>query len=153
MTNDTTVYSYGYTDSLGAIKLEVVLPETGHVRLVATGVNLYPYDTVIPIAVTAVAEPVVPRPGPAAAGLQAVPSVFGSRVALRWQTGLGTPGHIEICDATGNVVRRLTCAGRESAVWDGRNDNGTAAPAGVYLCSMVSAAGRTSGTTRVVKLD
>jgi len=151
MATDTMVYAHGYTNSLGAIALSIAPADTGRLRVVVTGPNLYPYDTVIPVVATAVAEPVV-SPGKVAAGLVARPSVFTGTVALSWQQALTHSGHIDICDAAGNTVRVIACAGMQSASWEGRNERGGLAPAGVYLCVLNDGNGRSLGTARVAKL-
>ncbi len=40
--------------------------------------------------------------------------------------------HIEVHDASGRILRRLTASG-DTATWDGRSDSGGAAPSGVYF--------------------
>lgn len=151
MASDTTVYSYGYTDSLGVIKLQVTLPDTGRVRLVVTGPNLCPYDTTLPITATAVNAP--PQPRPIGVGcLMANPTTFEQTVTLRWSSVLDPSPTVRVCDATGNVVRTLIPARSNEVIWDGRTETGTQAPAGTYVC-MLETRDRTAPlTARVVKL-
>ena len=152
MATDTMVYAYGYTDSLGVIALNIAPTDTGRLRIVVTGPNLYPYDTVIPVVTTAVAEPAAPS-SRAALGLVARPSVFTGTVTLTWRPGLTRTGRIIVCDAAGNSIRAIACPDGQSATWDGRTDRGRPAPAGVYLCVLSDASDRTLETARVAKLD
>jgi hypothetical protein len=58
---DTLVYTHAYADSTGCVQLMLTAPDTGSVRLVVTGKNLLPYDALIPIVLTATAEPSTPQ--------------------------------------------------------------------------------------------
>lgn len=151
MAADTTVYDYGYTDSLGAISLSIAPSDTGRLRVVVTGPNLHPYDTLIPVTTTAVSEPAAPS-SRTAVGLVAHPSVFARDVELTWRPGLVGTARITICDAAGNSIRVVACPDRQSATWDGRANNGLPAPAGIYLCMLSDESERTLGTARIAKL-
>jgi hypothetical protein len=152
MTGDTTVYSYGYTDSLGVVKLQAVLPDTGHVRLVVSGPNLYPFDTYIPIALTAVAEPNVPVQTEGLR-LSASPTAFRGSVTLRWQRSVSTEARVEVYDAAGNLVRAMPVGSTGELRWNGRSSAGATVPAGTYFCRLADRAARGRGIARVVKLD
>jgi len=58
-------------------------------------------------------------------------------------------GELRVLDASGRLVRRMATSGGE-ANWDGRDDHGTAAGAGIYWVRFSGAAG--TATKRVVKL-
>lgn len=82
-----------------------------------------------------------PNPGRGTIALGAVLPVSG-------------PVRLEILDLSGRRVRTLVDqalpAGRHEFTWDGRNDRGSAAPAGVYLARLVGAGGtRTQRFTRL----
>jgi hypothetical protein len=95
--------------------------------------------------------------GPAAPGLPSVseafwgPNPFAERTALRF--GLAAWGRVDldIYDVSGRLVRHLVGetrpAGEYRATWDGRDDSGGAAPAGVYFSRL-----ETEGGVRVGKL-
>ena len=93
----------------------------------------------------------------------AAPNPFRDRVRFAWSrlpadgtTGrTGDPGAARavptatVHDIRGRLVRRL--AGADGALeWDGRADDGTPAPAGIYFARIRDGAGRVA-TTRVVK--
>ena len=85
-----------------------------------------------------------PRSEPLAASL--APSIApnpgrgGSRIAF--STRAAGPLEVGIFDVTGRSVRRLmrgrSDAGRHDLAWDGRDEAGHLAPAGVYLCDVRS---------------
>jgi hypothetical protein len=63
-----------------------------------------------------------------------VPSSDGVCLELSW-TGHGMPA-VEVYDASGRMVRTLIVGGSQGnapLVWDGRNADGCAAPAGIYF--------------------
>ncbi|MEO0079102.1 MAG: C25 family cysteine peptidase, partial [candidate division WOR-3 bacterium] len=83
---DTTVYAYGYTDNQGSIILDINPQDTGQLRLVVTGHNLYPYDTQVPVTQVAITEP---NPGAIIlSGLSAAPVVFTRSVRFSPSAGL-----------------------------------------------------------------
>jgi FlgD Ig-like domain/Cytochrome c7 and related cytochrome c len=92
--------------------------------------------------------------GPGAQVMPA-PNPFRSRTEIRYQVVDGSPILLAVFDASGRRVRVLTAAaqtpGRHTLVWDGRNDAGTATPAGVYFARITT--GGTTATARMVKLD
>ncbi|HEV8481435.1 MAG TPA: FlgD immunoglobulin-like domain containing protein, partial [Candidatus Eisenbacteria bacterium] len=59
-----------------------------------------------------------------------------------------------VFDVNGRLVKRLASgvypAGRHMARWDGKDEGGRAAPAGIYWCRLVTAGGRLE--RRVVRL-
>lgn len=137
---DTLIYQYGYTDDSGTIAFNINPPDTGRLLLVITGHNLYPYDTLIPVAQVGVQE--FPAP-PAPARVVASPQFF--RHITRLSVGnLTNPSATEIVifDAAGRPVKTLKGIKTE-IVWDGTDDNGNPCPAGVYLCGIRNSSVRT----------
>lgn len=123
---DTTIYQYNYTDSNGLVVFHINPPDTGRLRLVVTGHNLYPYDTLIPITLSAVAENPT---SPAKAKILALPKTFNRYTRIFWEPAVNAD--LTIFDATGRTVRKfhLTASG---IVWDGTDNNHQECPAGVY---------------------
>lgn len=141
---DTTIYEYGYTDNYGAIAFNINPTDTGRLRLVVTGHNLYPYDTLIPVGQVGIQEtPVLLSTNK----VIATPQVFRhtTRLVLPNSSTLGT--EIVIYDASGRPVRTLKHIKTE-AIWDGTDDNGTPCPAGAYLCWVKNG----TSPTKVLKL-
>lgn len=102
-------------------------------------------DTVCPQA----AAPDAP-PAPALA-LSAAPNPFARETALRFTLPDGLAFRLDILDAAGRLVRRLaadTGRGAEATyAWDGRDDTGRPAAAGVYFARL-----ETDGASRVARL-
>ena len=79
---------------------------------------------------------------PSAAVLhEPVPNPFNPRTTVVYE--LASPGIVRLTvhDTKGRLVRRLVgpilqAAGRQEAVWDGRADDGTPMPSGVYFCRL-----------------
>jgi hypothetical protein len=72
------------------------------------------------------------------------PTPFRDTVRLA-PPGAG-PAQAAIFDLAGRLVRTLVRAGGDAPLeWDGRNDAGREAPAGVYLVKVTTLAGETSG--------
>lgn len=136
----TLIYEYGYTNDSGAITFNINPPDTGRLRLVITGHNLYPYDTLIPVAQVGVHE--FP-PTTAPAKVVASPQVFRYITRLSFGTLINPSAtEIVIFDVSGRPVRTLKGIKTE-LVWDGTDDNGTPCPAGVYLCGLRNSSVRT----------
>lgn len=128
---DTTVYVWGYTDRQGAANLAVNPVDTGLMRLVVTGRNLYPYDTTIHVG-----EVGIRTDGSAVTARQQLvvsPSVFANTTMFHWSEN--DPATIHICDATGRLVRTITAKGK--AEWNGTDQNGHQVPPGVYIARRV----------------
>jgi len=92
-----------------------------------------PSDAAITVA-SVLAVP-VPAPAPEVPRLLAAPNPSRGTAWLRAGAPPGTCGEIRICDAAGRIVRRLALEpGQPSrpVAWDGRGDDGRAAPPGVY---------------------
>ena len=142
----TAVYATGYTDSTGAIDLTVNPPDTGSLRLVVTGQNLYPYDTYIRVGASAVAQPVPARPA-GAYGLTATPAVFTKTCRLAWNPALADPAHLSLYDAQGRLV--FSQPVRTSPL----SLSTSSLPSGVYLAVLHDQSGRALGRTRITKLN
>lgn len=81
-------------------------------------------------------------PRAAAALFQNHPNPFNPSTVIEWYLPEAAPARVCIFDVSGRIVRTLfngRCpAGKSSVVWDGRDDAGAEAAAGVYLCRFVS---------------
>jgi len=80
------------------------------------------------------------------------PNPFTQMVTARFDAPTAGPYEIEIFDVTGRLCRTVDglalSAGEVEAVWDGRNDSGHNAPAGVYFMRVSS--GRMRETAQVL---
>ncbi len=141
---DTVIYEYGYTDNYGAIAFNINPSDTGRLRLVVTGHNLYPYDTLIPVAQVGIQESPALLPQ---VRVTAIPQIFLNTTRLVINNFDPNGTEIVIYDATGKPVRTLKHI-KSYAVWDGTDDNGTLCPAGAYLCRVKNGSSR----TKVLKL-
>jgi hypothetical protein len=85
-------------------------------------------------AVTAVE---VPTSGPRRTGIAATPNPFRSDVALRFSVPHATAVDVGVYDLRGRLVRHLgssaMSAGDQELHWDGRDDSGKLADAGVFF--------------------
>jgi hypothetical protein len=93
------------------------------------------YTTVLPTS-GVVEEPGLARPGSIA--VDACPNPFQGSVVLSVGFPAAMPFTASIYDNAGRRVRRLTesriSSGRALFTWDGRNDQGSVMPSGVYTC-------------------
>jgi hypothetical protein len=144
---DTVVYATGYTDSAGTVDLTVNPPDSGRIRLVVTGRNLYPYDAYVHVLSTAVAEPTPVRPA-GAYGLTATPAVFTRTCHFTWNSALAGPTRLSIYDAQGRLAHRSFAISTSSLELDL-----TSLPAGFYLAVLRDHFGHSLGQTRVTKLN
>jgi hypothetical protein len=147
---DSTVYVSGLTDAAGRVVLSIHPTAEGSLRLVVTGRNLYPCDTLVPVIYTAVTE-LVPagQPGRASLDLTCSPNPIRSSVVLRWTTGaLDHSITVSLYDAQGRVVASAPAIRTSSARLDLR-----AVPAGVFLAVLRDASGRNVGRARLLKVD
>ena len=99
----------------------------------------YAIDLTFPATSSAPSSPVAIAPV-----AQPNPFVESTRISLRNATG---PETVEVLDVAGRVVRRLDVRGEGSVEWNGRDENGTRAGAGVYFVRAGS-----GETTRVVRM-
>jgi hypothetical protein len=90
--------------------------------------------TFVPAGVVAVTPPA----GPAPVLLAPHPNPFGASTTIRFVAARSGPAEIVVFDLLGRRQRTLldghVTAGEREVVWDGRDDTGAQAPAGVYLC-------------------
>jgi subtilisin family serine protease len=108
-----------------------------------------PFTFTVPLGTSPAGD--VPDRGPAWLDA-AAPNPFNPRTTLRFGLAAAGPARLEIFDARGRLVRRLLDAdlpaGDHACAWDGRGDDGRAAPSGVYLARL-----RAGGTARQQKLQ
>lgn len=80
------------------------------------------------------------------------PNPFSAETTISYSLEKGAHTTIRLYDASWQLVRVLVdedrSAGRHSVWWDGRDEQGLAAPNGVYFCRME--AGTFSGTSRLI---
>ena len=97
-----------------------------------------------------VASDVRPRAGEPSL-LTAHPNPGRVSVEIRFELPNATPVELRVLDARGRVVRTVAAGcfgpGSQRVAWDGRRDDGRAAPSGTYFCELHSGA-----TSRVCKL-
>jgi hypothetical protein len=144
---DTIVYQYGYTDNTGLIVFNINPPDTGKLRIVVTGHNLYPYDTLIPVRLTAIAEH---SPLPVQLKLTATPRTFANFTVFNW-TPQDLTADITVYDATGRPVRNFSRAA-SGVTWNGTDQNGNKLPAGVYICRLNIADRKLTATVKLTRL-
>jgi hypothetical protein len=144
---DTTVYVSAYTDSTGAVDLTVNPPDTGHIRVVVTGQNLYPYDGYIHVIATAVAEPAPSLPC-GLCDLTASPALVTRTCRFTWNSVLTSPARLFVYDASGRLAQSAICNLKSEIALDFYGQR-----AGVYLAILRNQFGNTIGRTRVTKLN
>jgi hypothetical protein len=85
---------------------------------------------------------------------QNFPNPFNPSTTIRYDTKAKGLVAIRLYDVSGRLVRTLVDGGKDagsySAVWDGRNNLGTAAASGIYFCKMEAEGW--SATRKVVML-
>ncbi len=145
---DSSVYEYGYTDPYGAIAFNINPPDTGTLRLVVTGHNLYPYDVLIPVTRVGIAE--APQPL-SIVRVNATPQTFSHRTRLNWSPA-SVKADITIYDATGKPVFTVKEAS-SGFVWNGTDNHGRTCPAGVYLCTINTNSENAPLQTKVLKIQ
>ena len=112
-----------------------------------TGHGLYPTHCAVPAAVGE-----TPGAHPA---FNASPNPFNPQTTFTFE--IARPGFVtlDIFDPRGGLVRRLVRenlgSGSQMITWDGRDERGRAAPAGVYLARLADAAGETMMKVTMVK--
>ncbi len=125
---DTSVYEYGYTDNYGTIVFNITPTDTGKLRLVVTGHNLYPYDTIVPVTEVGIKET---HQFLGNWQFAAFPNVFHQTTHIMWTPA--TKATVTIFDPAGNMIRKWHDA-TSGIVWNGTNEHGSQCPPGVYLC-------------------
>lgn len=100
---------------------------------------------------------VLPDGGPARDLLYAAyPNPFNRATAIRYDLQARGPVQLDIFDVRGGLIRTLVAgqtvaAGRHEVAWDGRDEAGRMAAAGVYFYRLV--AGRYAETRRLVRVE
>ncbi|RPH92974.1 MAG: choice-of-anchor D domain-containing protein, partial [Lysobacterales bacterium] len=144
----------------GSLDLTVTLNSTGLSAGTHRGVvHLLSNDLLHPdvqIPLTLVVQAAEPDPTPTVFSLaQNVPNPFHADTLIR--VGIPGPGTVElrIFDIRGALVRTLATgpldAGFRDYVWDGREDDGGQAPAGVYFCRLKSGQGEVTRRMMLMK--
>ena len=145
---DTTVYSYGHTDTSGRVALSVTVSDTGSVRLVVTGNNLYPYDTLIPVVWTAISEQTqLPVPGPVTLTASPNPCSRTSTLRVLGSSFILPPSSLSVYDASGSLVLVRPVPSSSLVLPT------SSLPAGFYLALLRDQSGRTLARTRITKLN
>jgi hypothetical protein len=146
---DTFVYSYAYTDSLGQVALSINVPDTGNLRLVVTGNNLYPYDTLIPVAQTGVADRTrVPVPGVITLSAKPNPCSRTTTVRVLGSSFIVHRSSLSVYDAQGRLAQSGISNPKSEIALDLSGQR-----AGVYLAILRDQSGRTFAHTRITKLN
>ncbi|MFN8587312.1 MAG: FlgD immunoglobulin-like domain containing protein [Candidatus Eisenbacteria bacterium] len=105
-------------------------------------------DTTAVFAIAPAALGVEAGPAPALALAAPWPNPARGAVTLAFALPRAGGATLEICDVGGRRVRTLhtgtLAAGRHAFAWDGRDDAGGAAPAGVYFAALRTAGARTT---------
>lgn len=83
----------------------------------------------------------VPARGPLA--LAGAPNPFNPQTVISFTLAEAAAVRVTVHDAAGHLVRVIEdgvarASGRQETAWDGRNDDGRAAPAGVYLATVTA---------------
>jgi len=151
MASDTLVYAYSLTDTVGIVELNIAPSDTGRLRLVVTGQNLYPYDTTIPIHYTNVAEPAASLPTRAVT-LTATPSCFSGTTTISYSAPAPEPScptfFLKVYDAFGRCVAGWSLGiGNPSFLLDLRSK-----PTSTYLCILQDIKGQSLAMARLVKI-
>ncbi len=83
------------------------------------------------------------------------PNPFNPQTAVVFELARGGPVRLEVFDVRGRLVRRLLDgplpAGRQSAVWDGRDDAGRDVASGTYLARLTAGAHTQMGKMQLVR--
>jgi hypothetical protein len=126
-------------DGMHDVEVDFVAPASGTIQVSVVGSG------------TIDAPPGAPEPGVRLERPSPNPLVRGSVSAVAYFLPAAAEAELAVFDATGRrvitLVRGEVGAGPQVAQWDGRDEAGNAAPAGLYLVRL-----RTSGITRSVKL-
>ena len=79
--------------------------------------------------------------------LSVSPNPFSTRGTINWTLAEAGNARLEVFDATGQLVRTLVegrlAAGRQSATWNGLDNDGTRVGTGIYLARLTTDTGRT----------
>ncbi len=145
---DTSIYSYGHTDTLGQVALSITVADTGGLRLVVTGNNLYPYDTIIPVVWTGVSDQTpAPIPGPVTLTASPNPCRRTTTVRISGSSFILPPSSLSLYDASGSLVRSLPVRTSSFLL------STLSFPPGLYLALLRDQSRRTIAHTRIAKLN
>ena len=147
---DSTVYEYDSTDADGRVELSVSPADTGLLRLVVTGRNLYPYSAAIHVTTGSGISGGNPAPRTGPVRLNATPSAFTTRTRLDWSAPAARQPTLAIRSATGRCVRTFAVSG-SSVLWNGLDGNGRPAVPGVYF-AVLTDRGQTLARARLTRL-
>jgi hypothetical protein len=144
----TSIYAYGYTDMQGQIAFSITVPDTGSLRLVVSGKNLYPYDTLIPVVWTGISDQ-TPIPVPGALTLTASPNPCNRRTTVRvsGSSFIVPRSSLSVYDASGSLFLSQPVRASSFIL------PASSLPAGFYLAVLRDQSGRTLGQTRITKLN
>lgn len=143
---DSTVYAYSYTGAQGTVALDISPVDTGEMRLVVTGNNLYPYDTQVAVALTDIDDRSSASPKGA---LVVEPTLFapGTRISC----SVPNTSSLAIYSASGRL--ELKAGATDTPLfWDGRDQQGRRCEPGVYLCVATDASGRILASAKLVRM-
>ena len=150
VTSGEDLLGSGVTDSEGrvVIALAVPLAEGAIVDFTITGYNMVPYLGTVTVQ-SAVAAAGDLLPPDRLVLYDNYPNPFNPSTTLSFELAEATNVRLAIYDIRGRVVSVLhegmLQAGRQEVVWGGCNGAGQAAPSGVYLYRLESAAGSRTG--------
>lgn len=142
---DSTVYAYGHTNSLGVASFDISPTDTGEMRLVVTGNNLYPYDVPVEVALTGIADQGGSGWRPVFAAAPAISS-SGSFITC----SVPSASRVAIYSTMGLLEFESDKMG-EPIFWNGRDRQGRRCEPGVYLCVAISSSGRVLASSKLVR--
>ncbi|MEO0085285.1 MAG: C25 family cysteine peptidase, partial [candidate division WOR-3 bacterium] len=147
---DSVVYDYANTNSSGTVFFDINPTHEGNLRLVVSGHNFIPYDTLIPVHEVGLEElRLLPVRGQYR--LSASPALFRHSTTLSWK-GPEAPVSLVVSDALGRTVLTAASPGN-LLVWNGTDNSGRPVPPGVYVCVLKDDGGRLLAGTRLLRLD
>jgi hypothetical protein len=144
-----SVYVCGYTNSEGQAVLDVNPPGTGSLRLVVTGQNLCPYDTIIPVVSTAASEQKLTAPeGSTMLSVSPNPCRSSARVNLSPFALRHAPLALWVYNSSGRLVQSAICNLKSEIAL-----NLSGQRAGVYHAVLRSPSGLPAAEAKFLKLE
>jgi hypothetical protein len=116
----------------------------------------YPFSPGVPLGTLTFTKQYV-SDVPVVSGFRATayPNPFNPQTTIAWELPAAGPLRVDIFDASGRLVRNLwngeTEAGPGSVTWNGRDESGRHAGAGVYLTRVISGAESLTSKITMVK--